>query len=193
MGTKSYAIAATVGLALGAGALLAAAASASAPYGIDEYDLDAIQGNAKSSPAQVPLPGNLDPAMLDGGEVDPSTLQSFASSEAAEFHTALNRDGELCLVASVGGKDWAVATSCSTPQQFNEDGIGIRLETPTIAFESYLIPDAVAGKIDFADVDGITTMVNGNLVVVDSAATEAERAAMSDELATAGVTPLEGE
>ena len=78
--------------------------------------------------------------------IDPASLRLLAEDSEAQYWSALNDEGRLCIVASVGQSE-SLSASCATPEEFKERGVATRLLTQSYAVEAYLVPDVVASKI----------------------------------------------
>ncbi|MDJ0318708.1 hypothetical protein [Arthrobacter antibioticus] len=130
-----------------------------------KYDLSILNSMSVSkqqSPVGLPL------ASLGGDGIQPETVRLVATDENSETYIGLNNSNLLCMIVYVPGSDWTAGSTCTTPDLFDEGGIGLRVENPKVSHETYLVPDAAAKRTDsFAKSFGFKSP-NPNILVMNN-------------------------
>lgn len=159
----------------------------------ERYDLDLLY--AKSVGAAASLPSVLSPADLGEGGLRADTVRLVSKSTTAQYYVALDAANQLCLIAYVPGVDWTAGSSCTDPDSFEEDGLGIRVYAHgTGAAEAYLLPDAASargvGKAMASSLYRAVAPVS-SLVVVDPTTPGRERERVAQSLSGAPVALID--
>lgn len=139
-------IAAAVGLLLATFALTLARGPA--PADADNTPATASAKTIAAVPAMDDKQASADkvPAFLASGPqsfdgVQYRTTQRVGTADGVTYWTALNDEGQTCLIALIAGPDQFAALSCGGADRVWKEGLGLQLHDPTHAIRAYLVPD----------------------------------------------------
>ena len=119
------------------------------------------------SVARHQLPTTIPLANLGGDGIRPDTVRLISTDEKSETYVGLNQSNLLCMIVYIPGKNWTAGSTCTTPDLFDEGGIGLRVDNPEVSHETYLVPDAAAKRtISFAKSYGFKSP-NPNILVLN--------------------------
>lgn len=136
------------------------------------------------------LPPTIPAAKLGSGGIDPSSVRLIQAGTAGSFWVALDAGGDVCLIVSTGPGPTESGAGCVTPSVFEAHGLAYRLTSKGGALaEAYLLPDTVftgseastTVRGNLLDDDGTVSFYD-NLLLLNPAATKAQRAAVQSQL-----------
>lgn len=152
------------------------------------YDLKVLNS---VSVARHQLPATIPLANLGGDGIRPDTVRLIATDENSETYVGLNQSNLLCVIVYVPGNNWTAGSTCTTPDQFDEGGIGLRVDNPEVSHETYLVPDAAASRTgSFAKSFGFKSP-NPNILVLNDELSFDARSEMVKESSGFPITLIE--
>lgn len=156
---------------IGAGATVAANAATieskgvELPLAVSHTPIDLSVLTAAQSPVDT-LPAGMEQAQQDGN-INPATTHLLGENSTGTVWVALDYTGQVCLIVSVAQIEGLGSVSCSTPDQFNSQGISVMTGSPDTSVEAYLVPDvAVDERPVITTLDGSSSP---NLILGDPA------------------------
>jgi hypothetical protein len=135
---------------LGAGATVAANAatnendSVTVAPAVSDTPIDLSLLSTDQLPADI-LPDAMSQAQQDGN-IDPTSTHLLGENSTGTVWVALDNTGQVCVIVSVAQIEGLGSVSCSTPDQFNTQGISVITGSPDVAVEAYLVPDVAVDK-----------------------------------------------
>jgi hypothetical protein len=106
--------------------------------------------------ASTELRGTLPLDKIGEGGVD-GPVVALAKSAEGDFWTARDASGNFCLIVNPAGTD-IFSVSCAPEDSFSEQGVWLSSESGPLAprqvyLEAYLVPDALANRVDSSRLD----------------------------------------
>ncbi|WP_445996793.1 hypothetical protein ACUWEX_00865 [Okibacterium fritillariae] len=156
-------------------------------FAASEYDFDLLASN---EPA-VALPEVI-AAQLEPGAYKLETVRLLDQSDSGSTYSALDEQGQLCVITYVSGAEWTAGIGCSSPSEFNESGANIRISGPEGTSEVYLLSDQAAQKLSSRSAKRSASALpleqtSSNLVTLDPSVSADERVKISESLSDSGV------
>ncbi|MFB8191351.1 hypothetical protein ACFC14_18690 [Microbacterium sp. NPDC055988] len=120
--------------------------------------------------------------------VDPSSVRLLDQQDDSSTYVGIGENGMICLIVYLDHEEWTASASCTSPEQFDRVGVGLRTTGEAGAAEQYLISDTAAeGAFARSRAVGAVQPLTKNLLTVDPFLSEEERAAAVSDVPTVGI------